>query len=298
MTLNTHSSTMLDPGLRQYLDVIRRFPMLEAQEEFELATRWRKHGDRDAADRLATSHLRFVAKVAFGYRGYGLPIGEVISEGNVGLMRAVERFEPEMGFRLATYAIWWIKASIQDYILRSKSLVKLGTTANQKRLFFKLRSAKSRISAIGEGDLRPEQVALIARELDVSEHDVIDMNRRLGGDVSLNAPLSDSADTGTLQDLLVDDGPRQEQLLSESQELANGRRVLAEALTLLDERERKIFEARRLAEVPSKLDELARKFGISRERVRQIEVHAFEKIRKAVMRRVAPATVPEMAGAY
>jgi RNA polymerase sigma-32 factor len=287
----------IDTGLRRYLEEIRRYPILEAQEEFQLGTRWRQHGDRDAADRLVTSHLRLVAKVAFGFRGYGLPMGEVISEGNVGLMRAVERFEPDKGFRFASYATWWIRASIQEYILRSKSLVKMGTTANQKRLFFNLRKVKSKISAIGEGDMHPSQVALIATHLGVPEQDVIDMNRRLGGDVSLNAPMSEDADTGMLQDRLVDEAPRQEQILAESQDAAHGRKALAEALTQLNERERRIFVARRLAEQPTKLEELATKIGVSRERVRQIEARAFEKVQKAVRRRVAAATAPEMAAA-
>jgi RNA polymerase sigma-32 factor len=272
--------------------------MLEAHEELQLARRWREHQDRDAAHRLVTSHLRFVAKLALGYRGYGLPIGEVVSEGNVGLMRAVERFDPDRGFRLATYAIWWIKASIQEYILRSKSLVKMGTTANQKRLFFNLGRAKNRISAVNEGDLNPDQVALIAQGLGVAEQDVVDMNRRLGGDLSLNIQTSEDIASGTLQDRLVDDAPRQEQILVESQEAANGRKALAEALSLLDERERRIFVARRLAEEPSKLEELADRFGVSRERVRQIEARAFEKVRKAVRHRVAAATAPEMIPAY
>jgi RNA polymerase sigma-32 factor len=298
MTRIASFSTTVDAGLRRYLDDIRRFPMLEPEEEVRLAKRWREHGDRGAAHRLVTSHLRFVAKLALGYRGYGLPMSEVVSEGNVGLMRAVERFDPDKGFRLATYAIWWIKASIQEYILRSKSLVKMGTTANQKRLFFKLQSAKSRISAVNEGDLHPDQVALIAQGLGVEAQDVIDMNRRLRGDVSLNVQTSEDVASGTLQDQLVDDAPRQEQILVESQEAANGRKALAEALTLLNERERRIFVARRLAEEPSKLEELADRYGVSRERVRQIEAHAFEKIRKAVKHRVAVATAPEMVSAY
>ena len=298
MTHVATSSTTVDAGLRRYLDQIRRFPMLEAHEELRLARRWREHQDRDAAHRLVTSHLRFVAKLALGYRGYGLPIGEVVSEGNVGLMRAVERFDPDRGFRLATYAIWWIKASIQEYILRSKSLVKMGTTANQKRLFFNLSRAKSRISAINEGDLNPDQVALIAQGLGVAEQDVVDMNRRLGGDLSLNIQTSEDVASGTLQDRLVDDAPPQEQILVESQEAANGRKALAEALSLLNERERRIFVARRLAEEPSKLEELADRFGVSRERVRQIEARAFEKVRKAVKHRIAAATAPEMIPAY
>ena len=298
MTHVASFSTTVDAGLKRYLDDIRRYPMLEAQEELRLAKRWREHADRAAAHRLVTSHLRYVAKLAFGYRGYGLPIGEVISEGNVGLMRAVERFDPDKGFRLATYAIWWIKASIQEYILRSKSLVKMGTTANQKRLFFNLHRAKSKIAAISDGDLHPNQVALIAQGLGVTEQDVIDMNRRLGGDVSLNFQASEDGASTALQDRLVDDTPPQEQILVESQEAANGRKALDEALKLLNERERRIFVARRLAEEPSKLDELANKFGVSRERVRQIEARAFEKVRKAVKHRIAASTTAEMIPAY
>jgi RNA polymerase sigma-32 factor len=297
MTQVANFSTTVDAGLKRYLDDIRRFPILEAHEELRLARRWREDGDRDAAHRLVNSHLRYVAKLAFGYRGYGLPIGEVISEGNVGLMRAVERFDPDRGFRLATYAVWWIKASIQEYILRSKSLVKMGTTANQKKLFFNLHRAKSRISAVGDGDLHPEQVAHIAQGLGVTEQDVIDMNRRLGGDVSLNFQASDDGASVTLLDRLVDDRPRQEQILAESQEASNGRKALTEALNLLNERERRIFVARRLSEEPSKLDELANKFGVSRERVRQIEARAFEKVRKAVKHRVSASTIPDMVAA-
>jgi len=289
--------TTIDAGLKRYLDEIRRYPILEAEQEFLLGRRWRENGDRAAANRLVTSHLRLVVKLAFGYRGYGLPMGEIISEGNVGLMRAVERFEPDRGFRFASYAIWWIKASIQEYILRSKSLVKMGTTSNQKRLFFNLRKIKSRIAAIGDGDMHPQHVAIVAEELGVPEQDVIDMNRRLGGDVSLNAPISEGIDSGMLQDRLVDEGPRQEQILVESQDAANGRKALAEALTLLSERERRIFAARRLAETPRKLEELASTFGVSRERVRQIEARAFEKVRKAVRREVASAAAPAAAAA-
>jgi RNA polymerase sigma-32 factor len=258
-----------------------------------LAKSWREHGDRDAAHRLVTSHLRLVAKIAMGYRGYGLPISEVISEGNVGLMQAVKRFEPEKGFRLATYAMWWIKAAIQEYILRSWSLVKMGTTANQKKLFFNLRKAKSRISALDEGDMRPDQVATIAKRLGVGEQDVIDMNRRLGGDVSLNAPIRNDGDTGEWQDWLVDDRDNQESTLSESEELGNRRRALADALSVLNDRERRIFEARRLAEEPITLEELADEFGVSRERVRQIEVRAFEKVQKAVKNRIAAMEQPD-----
>ena len=276
-----------ESGLTRYLEEIRRFPMLEPQDEYMLAKRWREHGDREAAHKLVTSHLRLVAKIAMGYRGYGLPISEVISEGNVGLMQAVKRFEPEKGFRLATYAMWWIKAAIQEYILRSWSLVKMGTTANQKKLFFNLRKAKSKISALEEGDLKPDQVKLIARRLGVTEQDVIDMNRRLGGDVSLNAPIREEGDSGEWQDWLVDDASNQETRLAESEEADNRKQALGEALTVLNDRERRIFEARRLADDPITLEELASEFGVSRERVRQIEVRAFEKVQRAVKNRVA-----------
>src|SRR6195256_4823940 len=284
-----------ESGLTRYLEEIRRFPMLEPQDEYMLAKRWREHGDRDAAHRLVTSHLRLVAKIAMGYRGYGLPISEVISEGNVGLMQAVKRFEPDKGFRLATYAMWWIKASIQEYILRSWSLVKMGTTANQKKLFFNLRKAKSKISALDEGDMRPDQVKLIAKRLGVTEQDVVDMNRRLGGDVSLNAPIRDDGDSGEWQDWLVDNSASQESRLVESEESDNRRRALGEALSVLNERERRIFEARRLADDPITLEELADEFGVSRERVRQIEVRAFEKVQKAVKHRIAAMEVPHAA---
>src|SRR5205823_972007 len=276
---------------------IRRFPMLEPQEEYMLAKSWREHGDRDAAHRLVTSHLRLVAKIAMGYRGYGLPISEVISEGNVGLMQAVKRFEPEKGFRLATYAMWWIKASIQEYILRSWSLVKMGTTANQKKLFFNLRKAKSKISALDEGDLRPDQVQLIAKRLGVAAQDVIDMNRRLGGDVSLNSPIREDGDSGEWQDWLVDETSSQESRLVESEESDNRHQALGKALNVLNERERRIFEARRLADDPITLEELADEFGVSRERVRQIEVRAFEKVQKAVKHRVAAMEAPQGAQA-
>ncbi|WP_457092052.1 RNA polymerase sigma factor RpoH [Microvirga sp. P5_D2] len=270
-------------GLSRYLDEIRRFPMLEPHEEYMLAKSWREHGDRDAAHKLVTSHLRLVAKIAMGYRGYGLPIGEVVSEGNVGLMQAVKRFEPDKGFRLATYAMWWIKAAIQEYILRSWSLVKMGTTANQKKLFFNLRKAKGRISAFEEGDLRPDQVKHIATQLGVNEQDVVDMNRRLGGDASLNAPLRDEGEGGgEWQDWLVDSGQSQEQVLVEEEEGQNRLTALRTALSVLNPRERRIFEARRLSDDPITLEELSTEFGVSRERVRQIEVRAFEKIQEAV----------------
>ena len=281
-------------GLSRYLEEIRRFPMLEPQQEYMLAKSWREHGDRDAAHKLVTSHLRLVAKIAMGYRGYGLPISEIVSEGNVGLMQAVKRFEPDKGFRLATYAMWWIKASIQEYILRSWSLVKMGTTANQKKLFFNLRKAKSKINALNEGDLKPDQVAQIAKRLGVTEKDVVDMNRRLGGDTSLNAPIRDDGDSGEWQDWLADDSTGQEELLAESEELDNRRSALEHALTVLNDRERRIFEARRLADDPVTLEQLAEEFGVSRERVRQIEVRAFEKVQKAVRNRVAAMEQPKV----
>src|SRR5216110_889068 len=286
-----------ESGLSRYLSEIRKFPMLEPQQEYMFAKRWREHDDRDAAHHLVTSHLRLVAKIAMGYRGYGLPISEAISEGNVGLMQAVERFEPEKGFRLATYAMWWIKASIQEYILRSWSLVKMGTTANQKKLFSNLRKAKSKIAVLDEGDLRPDQVKIIAKRLGVTEQDVVDMNRRLGGDVSLNAPIREDGDSGEWQDWLVDDSASQESRLVESEEADNRKKALGEALSVLNERERRIFEARRLADDPITLEELADEFGVSRERVRQIEVRAFEKVKKAVRHRVAAMEAPQCAQA-
>ena len=281
------AAALVFEGTGRYLEEIRRFPMLAAEEECALAKRWREHGDADAAHKLVTSHLRLVAKLAMGYRGYGLPISEVISEGNVGLMQAVKRFKPDKGFRLATYAMWWIKAAIQEYILRSWSLVKMGTTANQKKLFFNLRKAKSKISALEEGDLRPDQVKLIAKRLGVTEQDVVDMNRRLGGDVSLNAPIRDDGDSGEWQDWLVDDVSDQETRLVEDEESDNRKKALGEALSVLNERERRIFEARRLADDPITLEDLAAEFGVSRERVRQIEVRAFEKVQRAVKNRIA-----------
>jgi RNA polymerase sigma-32 factor len=277
-------------GLATYLAQIRRFPMLKAQDEYMLAKRWREHGDRDAAHRLVTSHLRLVAKIAMGYRGYGLPIPEVISEGNVGLMQAVKRFDPDRGFRLTTYAIWWVKASIQEFILRSWSLVRMGTTANQKKLFFNLRKAKVKISALEEGDMRPDQVEVIARRLGVTEQDVIEMNRRFGGDLSLNSPIRDDGDSSEWQDWLVDESPNQERVVAENQEFEARRKALNDGLNVLKSgRERRIFKARRLADEPITLDALAAEFGISRERVRQIEARAFDKVQKAVMSHVAAA---------
>jgi RNA polymerase sigma-32 factor len=276
-----------EPGLTYYLGEIRGFPMLERQEEYMLAKRWREHDDRDAAHHLVTSHLRLVAKIAMGYRGYGLPISEVVSEGNVGLMQAVKRFEPDKGFRLTTYAVWWIKASIQEYILRSWSLVKMGTTANQKKLFFNLRKAKSKISALEEGDMHPDQVKLIAKRLGVTEQDVVDMNRRLGGDASLNAPIRNDGEPGEWQDWLVDHSPTQEAIMAEHEELDHRRQALNGAIGVLNARERRIFEARRLSDEPMTLEDLAPEFGVSRESVRQIEVRAFEKVQKAVKNRIA-----------
>jgi RNA polymerase sigma-32 factor len=269
-------------GLTRYLEEIRKFPMLAPDEEFMLAKRWQERGDADAAEKLVTSHLRLVARIAMGYRGYGLPIGEVISEGNVGLMQAVKRFDPDKGFRLATYAMWWIRASIQEYILRSWSLVKMGTTAAQKKLFFNLRRAKSQLQALDDGDLRPEHVKTIATKLGVPEEDVVNMNRRLGGDASLNAPIRAEAESGEWQDWLVDDTPTQEDRLVEDEELQRRKSYLSSAMSVLNDRERRVFEARRLAEEPATLEQLSEEFGVSRERIRQIEVRAFEKVQKAV----------------
>jgi len=272
-----------------YLSDIGRFAMLERNQEFELAKRWRELGDRKAADELVASHLRLAAKIAMGYRGYGLPVSEMISEGNVGLMQALNRFEPERGFRFATYAMWWIRACIQDYILRSWSLVKIGTTANQKRLFFKLRSAKSRIAAFESGDLHPDQVASIAQSLDVPDQDVIDMNRRLGGDQSINTPVRDDGEAGEWQDYLVDQSPSPEAIVVEQDETDRQRRALMAAIDVLDGRERSIFETRLLADDPPTLEDLSAKFKVSRERIRQIEARAFEKVRKAAKARAATA---------
>jgi RNA polymerase sigma-32 factor len=258
--------------------------MLEPNQEYMLAKRWQEHQDADAAQTLVTSHLRLVARIAMGYRGYGLPIGEVISEGNVGLMQAVKRFDPDRGFRLATYAMWWIRASIQEYILRSWSLVKMGTTAAQKKLFFNLRRVKGQIQALEEGDLKPEHVKQIATKLGVPEEDVISMNRRLSGDASLNAPVRADQESGEWQDWLVDDVPDQEERLAESEELALRRSYLQRAMGGLNDREKRIFEARRLQEDPATLEDLSTEFGVSRERIRQIEVRAFEKIQKAVQK--------------
>jgi RNA polymerase sigma-32 factor len=291
---NTDWSVKAESGLAHYFWEIRRFPMLERREEYTLARRWRERGDHEAAHKLVTSHLRLVAKIATGYRRYGLPIADVISEGNVGLMQAVQRFDPELGFRLSTYALWWIRASIQEYILRSWSLVKMGTTANRRKLFFNLRKAKRKISVLEEGDMRPEQVELIAKRVGVTEKDVIDMNRCLSGDTSLNAPLRNEGESREWQDYLVDETPDQETTFAESEELDNRRQALANALLVLNVRERRIFEARQLAEEPIPLKELAEEFRVSRERVRQIGASALDKVQKtvkthtAVMKQSAP----------
>jgi RNA polymerase sigma-32 factor len=277
-------------GLTRYLEEIRQFPMLEPEQEFMLAKSWREHDDRDAAHQLVTSHLRLVARIAMGYRGYGLPIGEVISEGNVGLMQAVKRFDPDKGFRLATYAMWWIRAAIQEYILRSWSLVKMGTTAAQKKLFFNLRKVKGQLKALEEGDLHPDHVKKISTRLGVSEDDVISMNRRLSGDSSLNAPVRNDAESGEWMDWLVDDtAVDQETALAESEEKEQRHDMLQDALQTLNERERRVFEARRLSEDPLTLEQLSTEFGVSRERIRQIEVRAFEKVQKAVQKAAAAA---------
>jgi len=285
--MSTVSILTAESGLIHYFEQIRRFPMLGREEEHMLAKRWREHADRDAVYRLVTSHLRLVTKIARGYRGYELPISELIAEGNIGLLQAVERFAPEKDFRLATYATWWIKAAIQEYILRSWSLVKMGTTANQRKLFFNLRKAKSKISALDEGDMRPDQVTLIAKQLGVTETDVVDMNRRLDGDVSLNATIRDDGDSGEWVDWLIDESPDQETVFAASEEFNHRRKALAEALSALEGRDRRIFEGRRLGGDPIPLAELAVEFGVSGERVRQIEMRAFEKVQKAVKNRVA-----------
>jgi RNA polymerase sigma-32 factor len=283
MAANTLAVMSPEGGLSRYLSEIRKFPMLAKDEEFMLAKAWQEHQDPDAAHRLVTSHLRLVAKIAMGYRGYGLPIGEVISEGNVGLMQAVKKFDPDKGFRLATYAMWWIRASIQEYILRSWSLVKMGTTAAQKKLFFNLRKAKSEISALEEGDLHPDQVRQIATKLGVLDEEVISMNRRLaGGDASLNSPLRADSEA-EWQDWLVDeDTPSQENIVAETEERTIRMSLLEEAMTELSDRERHILTERRLKDEPTTLEELAAQYGVSRERVRQIEVRAFEKLQRSM----------------
>jgi RNA polymerase sigma-32 factor len=285
------TSVRKKPGA-SYLDDVRRFSMLEKEQEYTLAKRWREHRDRDAANKLITSHLRLAVKVAMNYRGYGLPVSEIISEGNVGLMQALDRFEPDRGFRFSTYAVWWIRAAIQDYILRSWSLVKIGTTASQKKLFFKLRSVKNKIAALQSGDMHPDQVTLIAQRLGVADQEVVDMNRRLGGDSSLNAPLRDEGETGEWQDYLVDQSPSPEALLAVHDETDHQHKALVYAMGVLNQRERRIFEARHLADDPITLEDLAAEFNVSRERVRQIEVRAFEKVRKAAKNRVAETQAP------
>ena len=269
-------------GLTRYLQEIRKFPMLEPDEEFMLAKRYKEHEDPGAAQKLITSHLRLVAKIAMGYRGYGLPISEVISEGNVGLMHAVKRFEPDKGFRLATYAMWWIRAAIQEYVLRSWSLVKIGTTAAQKRLFFNLRKVKGQIAALDDGNLHPEHIKQIATTLHVSEEDVVSMNARLTGDASLNAPMRADEGASEWQDWLVDDTPDQETTLGDSEEFNERMGLLTNAMGDLNEREKAIFQARRLHDNPATLEELAQQYNVSRERIRQIEVRAFEKVQEAV----------------
>ncbi|MCX8231003.1 MAG: RNA polymerase sigma factor RpoH [Alphaproteobacteria bacterium] len=284
MTVRTATipSVSAEGSLSSYLQAIRKFPMLEPDQEFMLAKRWREHEDSDAAHQLVTSHLRLVAKIAMGYRGYGLPVSELISEGNVGMMQAVKRFDPDRGFRLATYAMWWIRASIQEYILRSWSLVKMGTTAAQKKLFFNLRKIKGQINALEEGDLHPDNVTEIATRLKVSETEVVNMNRRLSAaDHSLNAPMRIDGD-GEWMDWLEDDAPSQETVLAESEELESRRGLLKEAMSTLKAREQHILTERRLKDEPSTLEELSQTYDISRERVRQIEVRAFEKLQKAM----------------
>jgi RNA polymerase sigma-32 factor len=283
------SSLTPEGNLSRYLQEIRKFPLLEPQEEFMLAKAWREHGDSKAAHKLVTSHLRLVAKIAMGYRGYGLPVAELISEGNVGMMQAVKRFDPDRGFRLATYAMWWIRASIQEYILHSWSLVKMGTTAAQKKLFFNLRKLKGQMQAIEEGDLSPEQVSKIATRLGVPEEEVVNMNRRLAApDSSLNAPVKSEGDM-EWQDWLVDESPNQESRLVESQELGQRKQMLASALKQLTDRERRIIVERRLIDEPKTLEDLSSEYGISRERVRQIEVRAFDKLQKAMKNMVVEA---------
>ena len=271
-----------EAGLSRYLSEIRKFPLLSLEDEYMFAKRWQQHQDSEAARRLVTSHLRLVAKIAMGYRGYGLPVSEIVSEGNVGLMQAVKRFDPDKGFRLATYAMWWIRASIQEYVLRSWSMVKMGTTAAQKKLFFNLRKAKNNIGAIEEGDLTPEHVATLSDQLGVTAAEVTDMNRRLsGGDASLNAPLRSESES-EWQDWLADDTADQETRLAEREEMNDRHELLVDAMKDLTDRERDIIQARRLQDEPATLEELSQKYGVSRERVRQIEVRAFEKLQSAM----------------
>ena len=280
-----------------YMADIKRFAMLERDQEYALAKRWREHGDHDAAHQLVASHLRLAAKLAMNYRGYGLPVSDIVSEANVGLMQAVNRFEPEKGFRFSTYAIWWIRASIQDYILRSWSLVKIGTTANQKKLFFKLRSAKNKIAALDNSDLRADQVTQIATALGVKDREVIDMNRRLAGDASLNAPLREEGQAGEWQDTLVDETPSPEAILVAHDETTHQHEALVRAIGVLNHRERRIFEARHLVEDPQTLEDLAVEFNVSRERIRQIEVRAFEKVRFAAKKSFKEQGAPAAAWA-
>ena len=281
-----------EAGLSRYLSEIRKFPLLTPEDEYMFAKRWQQHQDSEAARRLVTSHLRLVAKIAMGYRGYGLPVSEIVSEGNVGLMQAVKRFDPDKGFRLATYAMWWIRASIQEYVLRSWSMVKLGTTAAQKKLFFNLRKAKSNIGAIEEGDLTPAHTATLADQLGVTETEVTDMNRRLSGpDSSLNAPLRSESES-EWQDWLADDTADQETRLAEREEMSDRHELLVDAMKDLTDRERDIIQARRLQDEPATLEELSQKYGVSRERVRQIEVRAFEKLQRGMKAAMTAAALP------
>ena len=285
-----------DAGLSRYLTEIRKFPLLSPEDEYMFAKRWKEHEDPEAARRLVTSHLRLVAKIAMGYRGYGLPVSEIVSEGNVGLMQAVKRFDPDKGFRLATYAMWWIRASIQEYVLRSWSLVKMGTTAAQKKLFFNLRKAKNNIGAIEEGDLTPDHTATLADQLGVTQTEVTDMNRRLsGGDASLNAPLRSESES-EWQDWLADDTVDQETRLAEREEMGDRHELLVTAMKDLTDRERDILQARRLQDEPATLEELSQKYGVSRERVRQIEVRAFEKLQHGMKSAMTAAALPAPAG--
>ena len=281
-----------EAGLSRYLTEIRKFPLLSPEDEYMFAKRWREHEDPEAARRLVTSHLRLVAKIAMGYRGYGLPVSEIVSEGNVGLMQAVKRFDPDKGFRLATYAMWWIRASIQEYVLRSWSMVKMGTTAAQKKLFFNLRKAKNNIGAIEEGDLTPDHTATLADQLGVTETEVTEMNRRLsGGDASLNAPLRSESES-EWQDWLADDTIDQETSLAQREEMGDRHEMLMDAMKDLTERERDIIQARRLVDEPATLEELSQKYGVSRERVRQIEVRAFEKLQRGIKSAMNQAALP------
>jgi RNA polymerase sigma-32 factor len=281
-----------ESGLSRYLSEIRKFPLLSPEDEYMFAKRWKEHGDSESARRLVTSHLRLVAKIAMGYRGYGLPVSEIVSEGNVGLMQAVKRFDPDKGFRLATYAMWWIRASIQEYVLRSWSMVKMGTTAAQKKLFFNLRKAKNNIGAIEEGDLTPDHTATLADQLGVTETEVTEMNRRLsGGDASLNAPLRSESES-EWQDWLADDTADQETRLAEREEMGERHELLVNAMKELTDRERDIIQARRLQDEPATLEELSQKYGVSRERVRQIEVRAFEKLQRGMKAAMTAAALP------